>query len=218
MDFEFIAEQLPLFGEAFTLTLGLGLAAILGSLLVGLTGALVLHFCLPLHRGVRGYVELSRNTPLLVQLFLLYFGLPALGVRWSGSVCAVVGLTFLGGGYMIEAIRAGLETVSRPQREAGLSLGLSTFQLLRHVVLPQALTNALPAVAANGIFLLKETSVVGIIGIPDLMNVTQGLIGLYYKTYEALLLLTLAYLAMILPLSWALGRLERRLRHGAYGV
>lgn len=219
LDFDFILAQLPAFGTAFALTLALGVAAIAAALLVGLAGGLVLHLPLPWLRGpVTAYVEVSRNTPLLVQLFLLYFGLPALGIKWSGATCAIVGLTFLGGGYMIEAFRAGLDAVGRQQAETGLSLGLSRPQLLRHVVLPQALTTALPALAANGIFLLKETSVVGIIAVPDLMHLSLGLIGLYYKTYESLLLLTAAYLVMILPLSLALGRLERRLRHGTHGA
>lgn len=218
LDSGFILAQLPVFGTAFALTLGLGVAAIAGALIVGLAGSLVLHLRVPLLRGlVAAYVEVSRNTPLLVQLFLLYFGLPAVGIKWSGPTCAIVGLTFLGGSYMIEAFRAGLDAVGRQQVEAGLSLGLSRAQLVRRVVLPQATATALPALAANGIFLLKETSVVGIIAVPDLMHLSLGLIGLYYKTYESLLLLTAAYVVMILPLSLGLGRLEKRLRHGTHG-
>jgi polar amino acid transport system permease protein len=197
------------------LTLGLGVAAIGGSLVVGLLGNGLRHVPIPGARFlVRSYVEVARNTPLLVQLFFLYFGLPALGIRWSGLTCAVVGLTFLGGSYMIETFRSGFDAVKKEQIEAGLSIGLSRFQLVRYVILPQALATALPGVAANCIFLLKETSIVGIIAVPDLMHLTQGLIGLYYKTYESLLLLTLAYLLMIVPASWALFRLERRLRYG----
>lgn len=219
LDWDFIVRQLPAFGAAFALTLGLGVVAIAGALLIGLAGALMLYFKVPFLRSLtRGYVELSRNTPLLVWLFLLYFGLPAFGVKWSGPFCAGIGLTFLGGGYMVEGFRAGLEAVSRPQLESGLCLGLSRTQLARHVMLPQAFATALPALGANAIFLLKETSVVGTIAVPDLMHLTQGLIGLYYKTGEALLLLTLAYLALVLPASWGLSWLERRVRHGAHGV
>jgi polar amino acid transport system permease protein len=214
-DFSFLTRHLPDFGQALLLTLGLGLAAIAGSLVVGLLGNAFRNLPIPGARAlVRSYVELARNTPLLVQLFFLYFGLPSLGIHWSGLSCAALGLTFLGGSYMIESIRSGLEAVRKEQIEAGLSLGLSRYQLVRHVVLPQALATALPGVAANCIFLLKETSIVGIIAVPDLMHLTLGLIGLYYRTYESLLLLTLAYLLMILPASWALSLLERRLRYG----
>jgi polar amino acid transport system permease protein len=214
-DLSFLTRHLPDFERALLLTVGLGVAAIVGSLVVGLLGNAFRNLPLPGARlAVRSYVELARNTPLLVQLFFLYFGLPSLGIHWSGLTCAILGLTFLGGSYMIESIRAGLDAVKKEQIEAGLSLGLSRFQLVRHVILPQALATALPGVAANCIFLLKETSIVGIIAVPDLMHLTLGLIGLYYKTYESLLLLTLAYLLMILPASWALARLERRLRYG----
>jgi polar amino acid transport system permease protein len=214
-DLSFFTRHLPDFGRALLLTLGLGVAAIGGSLVVGLIGNALRNLPIPGARAVvRSYIELARNTPLLVQLFFLYFGLPALGIHLSGLTCAILGLTFLGGSYMIESIRSGIEAVRKEQIEAGLSLGLSRLQLIRHVILPQALATALPGVAANCIFLLKETSIVGIIAVPDLMHLTLGLIGLYYKTYESLLLLTLAYLLMILPASWALSRLERRLRYG----
>lgn len=214
-DWPFLLCYLPDFGRALLLTLGLGAVSIVGSILVGLLGNAVRNLPITGIRAiVRSYIELARNTPLLVQLFFLYFGLPAIGLHWSGLTCAILGLTFLGGSYMIESFRAGIEAVKKEQIEAGLSLGLSRFQIVRHVILPQALATSLPSIAANCIFLLKETSIVGIIAVPDLMHLTLGLIGLYYKTYEALLLLTLCYLFIILPASWALAHWERRLRYG----
>ncbi|AHF92384.1 polar amino acid ABC transporter permease [Opitutaceae bacterium TAV5] len=214
LDRDFIVRHLPLYGQALWLTLQLGVGAIAGSLLVGLPGSLILHFHTPvLRRIVTAYVEFSRNTPLLAQLFFLYFGLPAVGIKWSGFTCALLGLTFLGGGYMIEALRAGIEAVGRTQIESGLSLGLSRAQIARRVVLPQALASAVPALAANCIFLLKETSVVGIIAVADLMHLTQDLIGLYYKTTESLLLLVVAYVILIVPVSLLFTRLEKTVRH-----
>lgn len=219
LDLDFILRHLPDYGRALLLTAGLGAGAILASLPLGLAGALALHFRTPVLRGaVSAYVEFSRNTPLLVQLFFLYFGLPAIGIRWSGFTCALLGLTFLGGGYMIEALRAGIEAVGRPQIESALSLGLSRAQVARRVVLPQALAAAVPAVAANCIFLLKETSIVGIIAVADLMHLTQGLIGLYYKTTESLLLLVVAYVILIVPVSLLFSRLERTMRHAEFGA
>ena len=218
LDFEFIVLHLPHYGKALLLTLALGLGAILGSLLVGLPGSLILHFRTPvLRRVVAAYVEFSRNTPLLAQLFFLYFGLPAIGIKWSGFTCALLGLTFLGGGYMIEALRAGIEAVGRPQIESALSLGLSRPQIARLVVLPQALVSATPALAANCIFLLKETSVVGVIAVADLMHLTQDLIGLYYKTTESLVLLVTAYVILIVPVSLLFSRLEKAVRHAEFG-
>ncbi|MDR1010996.1 MAG: amino acid ABC transporter permease [Opitutaceae bacterium] len=218
IDFEFIANHLPHYGKALLLTLALGIGGIAGSMIVGLPGALLLHFRVPvLRNAVAAYVGFSRNTPLLAQLFFLYFGLPAIGIRWSGFTCALVGLTFLGGGYMIEALRSGIESVGRPQIESALSLGFSRAQITRRIVLPQALASATPALAANCIFLLKETSVVGIIAVADLMHLTQDLIGLYYKTTESLILLVTAYVIVIVPVSWLFSRLEKVIRHAEFG-
>ena len=175
---------------------------------VGLICCLARYYRVPVLNAVcGGYIELARNTPLLVQLFFLYFGLPKIGVKISGEACAIAGLAFLGGAYMAES-------VSRAQKEAGACLGLTRVQNLRYVILPQALAAAIPAVCANVIFLLKETSVFSAVAIADLMYVAKDLIGMYYKTDEALLMLVIAYLAILLPISWAFSRLERRLRHG----
>ena len=166
---------------------------------------------------IQVYIELSRNTPLLIQLFFLYFGLTKLGVALSETACAIIGLSFLGGSYMAEAFRSGLEAVSKTQIESGLSIGLSKTQLVRYVVLPQAFSVSVPSIGANCIFLLKETSIVGAIAVVDLMNVTKDLIGIYYQTFEALFMLVVSYLIMILPLSLLLTWLERKVRYAEFG-
>ena len=152
-----------------------------------------------------------------MQLFFLYFGLPKVGVRLSSETCAVIGLTFLGGAYMAEAFRSGLEAVDKTQREAGECLGLTGLQNLRYVIFPQALATAVPAVCANVIFLIKETSVFSAVALADLMYVAKDLIGMYYKTDEALLMLVAAYLVLLLPISVVFSWLERRLRYAGFG-
>lgn len=113
MDMEFIVRYLPLYVEAAKLTLGIGLVGIALSLLVGLVIACNQYFKVPLLRQLAAvYIELSRNTPLLVQLFFLYFGLPKAGIRLSSEGCAVIGLCFLGGNYMAEAFRSGFRSGS----------------------------------------------------------------------------------------------------------
>jgi len=209
-DWDFILNSLPLFAKALGVTLALGLSAVAISLLFGLAGALLLHARVRLLSPLlRAYVELGRNTPLLAQLFFLYFGLPSLGIRLSGSTCALLGLSFLGTAYMIETLRAGLETIGRSELEAARSLGLSGTQILRHIQIPQALSVSIPGLSANVLFLLKETSLVGIIAVPDLMHLTQDLLGLYYRTNETLLLLTLSYLLIFVPLTIASHWIER---------
>ncbi len=218
LDFNFIAEYTPMYIAAAGLTLRIALWGIFLSLVVGLGCSLIQYHKIPvLNRIVSTYIELSRNTPLLVQLFFLYFGLPKLGVIISSEGCAIIGLSFLGGSYMAEAFRSGLESVENSQVEAGLSIGLNRLQVIRYVVLPQAVSVSVPALCANVIFLIKETSVFSVVALADLMYVAKDLIGLYYKTDESLLMLVISYLVILLPISVAASLLERRLRYAGFG-
>lgn len=218
MDFEFIAQHAPMYVAAAILTLRIGLTGVVLSLVVGLFCSLVLYSRVPILKTVvSAYVELSRNTPLLVQLFFLYFGLPKLGITLSSEACAIIGLTFLGGSYMTEAFRSGLESVEHSQIESAMSIGLNRWQTFRYVVFPQALSVSVPGLSANVIFLIKETSVFSAVALADLMFVAKDLIGMYYKTDEALLMLVIAYLVILLPISKAASVLERRLRYAGFG-
>lgn len=218
LDWEFIVESLPLYGDAMWLTVKLAFWGILFSLVLGLLFSVILYYKVPVICGVIvAYIELSRNTPLLVQLFFLYYGLPKIGFHMSEMTCAIVGLTFLGGSYMTEAFRGGIEAVNKSQIESGLSIGLSKVQLARYVILPQAYAISIPSLGANIIFLLKETSIVGVIALMDLMNVAKDLIGMHYKTAESLTLLVVSYLILILPLSIVLSWVERKVRHAEFG-
>lgn len=214
MDFEFIVNFTPMFVKAAVLTLELAFYGILLSILIGFVCVLVQYYKIKFWSFIiNAYIELSRNTPLLIQLFFLYYGLPRLGVSISSFTCAVIGLSFLGGSYMAESFRAGFEAVKKQQIEAGLSIGLSQKQLLIYVILPQAFSVSLGSVSANIIFLLKETSIVSIVALADLVYVAKDLIGLYYKTNESLFMLVISYLIIILPVSLGLGYLEKRLNH-----
>lgn len=219
MDFAAMAQYLPLYETAMWLTLRIGWVGIVGSIVIGLVGAMINHFKVPvLHQVTRVYVELFRNTPLLIQLFFFYFGLPRMGISITPEVCGMLGLALHGGAYMAESFRAGLENVEPIQRESAISLGLSKLQAMRYVVLPQAVSLSFPSFVANVIFLLKETSVFSAISLMDLMFVTKDLMGLYYKTTECLVMLVLFYLIILVPVSVAGTYLERRLRHGSFGA
>ena len=218
MNWDFIRTFAPEYVRAAVLTVRIGFMGIGFSLFIGMAAAVVLHFRIRiLHRLAACYIELSRNTPLLVQLFFLYFGLPKLGIRFSAEACGVIGLSFLGGGYMAEAFRSSLEAVDQIQYESAFSLGMNRLQAMRDVIFPQAFATSVPAVIANMIFLLKETSVFSGIALADLMYVAKDLIGLYYRTAEALTMLVVAYLLILLPLSLAGAFLERRLRYAGFG-
>ena len=214
MDFQFIEKYVPLYVAAGKLTLCIACIGIVLSILIGVLASAVLYYRIPfLKRLVSVYVELSRNTPLLVQLFFLYFGLPKIGIRWSSEVCGIVGLSFLGGAYMTESFRAALSTVEKGQLESAKSLGLNPIQILRYVLLPEAITVAVPSIVANMIFLIKETSVFSGIALKDLMYEAKDLIGLYYKTEESLVMLVVAYLILLLPVSILGTVLERRVKN-----
>jgi polar amino acid transport system permease protein len=218
-DTAFILSTLPAFFKAVGVTLQVGLIAIATSLLVALVNATLLVLRTPyLWRLVQGYVELARNTPLLIQLFFVYFALPSLGLNISGFAAAIITMTFMGGAYLTEVLRAGVEAVPRAQLESGRAIGLSEGQLLRHVILPQAGILSLPALFANFIFLLKETTVVSAVAVPEILYTAKNYIALYYKTYEMLAVLTLLCVLLFLPLSLLLRYLERRLQHGQFGV
>ena len=218
MDFNFINEHIPLYVEAAKLTLIMAFWGILLAIVVGLIVSLIRYFKVPVLDKIVGfYIELSRNTPLLIQLFFLYFGLPKVGIVLTSEQCGVIGLAFLGGSYMAEAFRSGLETVAEVQTESALSLGMNRLQVMRYVVLPQAFSISVPAFMANVIFLLKETSVFSAVSLMDLMFTAKDLIGLYYKTTESLFLLVVFYLLILLPISILGSLLERRLRYAGFG-
>ncbi|SKB47657.1 amino acid ABC transporter permease [Malaciobacter marinus] len=218
MDIDFIIKVLPLFQKALLLTLKLAFIGIFFSIIIGLICNLLLSTkSLILKNIVSVYIELSRNTPLLIQLFFLYYGLPKFGIKLDEQVCAIIGLSFLGGSYMSEALRTGIEAVHLNQLESGLSLGMNKIELFKYVILPQAISVSIPLIGANAIFLVKETSVVGIIAVKELMNLTKTLIGVYYKTYESLLLLIIFYLIILLPLSFILSYAERKIRYAEHG-
>ena len=213
-----MADYLPLFEQAMWLTLRIGWIGILGSLVIGLVVAIITHFKVPvLYQIARVYIELFRNTPLLIQLFFMYFALPRIGVPITAEACGMLGLALLGGAYMAETFRSGLEAVDPIQTESALSLGMTPGQVMRYITLPQAVSLSIQSFVANIIFLLKETSVFSAISLMDLMFVAKDLIGLYYKTTECLVMLVVFYLIIILPVSILGTVAERKLRYGAFG-
>ena len=219
MDWEYMAKILPLYGKAAVLTVRIGVLGIIFAMLVGLLCSLVRQMKIPVLKQLASvYIELSRNTPLLVQLFFIYYGLPKIGIKTDPETCGVTGLAFLGGSYMAEAFRSGLETVGKIQHESALSLGLTGLQTFRYVILPQAFAISIPGITANVIFLLKETSVFSAISLMDLMFTAKDQIGLYYKTTECLVLLVAFYLLILLPVSLLGSLLERRVRHAEFGT
>lgn len=218
MNWNVIQQALPTFGQAFQLTLWLSLIGIIGSIIVGAIVSLVQYFKVSVFNQIlTGYVELARNTPLLIQLFFLYYAFPVFGLKMSAEVCGIIGLIFLGGAYMAEGFTGGFNGVSESQINSGKALGMNNFQLARYVVFPQGFALSMPALTANIIFLIKETSIFSVIAIPELTNTALDLIGMYYRSNEYLLMLVVAYAIILIPIILFLTWLERRVRYGAFG-
>ncbi len=218
MDVTVLQEYLPIFAEAFLLTVRIGLAGVALAFVIGVAGAFILYFKIPVFSVIiKCYVELFRNTPLLVQLFFIYYGLPVMGIRISAEICGILGLGLLGGSYMTESLRSGLEAVPAIQTESAFSLGMSRSQTFMSVILPQAFSTSVPALVANVVFLLKETSVFSAISLMDLMFTAKDLIGLYYNTTESLFLLVVFYIIMLLPVSILGSIVEKRSRLKMFG-
>lgn len=219
MDWQYVVNAIPKFIDATLLTLYLAGAGIIFSLIIGIICAVLLVYPVRvLSRITKAYIEISRNTPLLIQIFFLYFGVAKLGIKLDSITCAIISLAFLGGSYMAEAFRGGLLAVSKGQIESALSIGLTPFQVFRYVIFPQASAVAIPAIGANCLFLIKETSIVSAIAITELMFLAKEIIGMDYKTNEALFLLMLFYLIVLLPLSIFVRYLEKRQRRASYGI
>ena len=162
------------------------------------------------------YLTVIRGTPTLVQLLIMWFVIWASARSTDENMirCAILSFGINSGAYVAEIIRSGIMSIDRGQMEAGRSLGLNYTATMRHVIIPQAFKNVLPALGNELITLLKGTSVVTVIGLKDL---TKGAMLIQSKTYQAFvpyIAIAVIYLALVLVLSWILGKVERRLRQG----
>jgi len=152
----------------------------------------------PVRWAATTYVEVIRNTPLLVQLFIIFFGLPSLGLRLSAEMAAVIALSVNLGAYATEIVRAGIEAIHKSQLEAGLSLGMSRLQVFRYVVLFPALKVIYPALASQFILLMLATSIVSLIAAEDLFHMAAFLESRTFRSFEIYLVVTGLYLVMAL--------------------
>ena len=163
---------------------------------------------------VMAYVELIRNTPFIVQLFFIFFGLPSLGVRMTGITAAVLAMTINLTAYCIEIVRAGLEAVPPGQREAGLALGISPVSVFIYIILPQAIAIVYPALVSQIIITMLESAVVSQIAVTDLTHVADFIQSRTYRAFETYFAVMVIYLGMALLLRWAFHRAGRRLFAG----
>ncbi len=170
-----------------------------------------------LARTCRVYVEFIRGTPTLTQLFLIYFGLPSIGIVLPGFEAAVVALGLHYAAYMAETYRAGIAAVDRGQAEAAQAIGMTRGETMRVIVLPQAIRIVIPPMANSAVSLLKDTSVASLIAAPELMMRADDFASEYYMPMQLYLLAGFMYFAMAFPLSLGARRLERMMARGWSG-
>ena len=159
----------------------------------------------------RFYIWITRGTPLLVQLYIAFFGLPSIGIRLDAFVAAMLVIGFNEGAYMAETIRGALESVSRGQLEAGYCVGMTFPKIMWHVVLPQAFRTAFPALGNSMIAMLKETSMAATITVMEMFRQAQVINGRVYESFGLYVEVALIYLAFCTILSWLQKRGEKRL-------
>ena len=212
-DLNYVIRNLPEFyagleWTVMTMFAAMGLAFVWGLLLV-----------VPImsrHRWIRApfraYIEFSRNTPLLLQIFVIYFGLPMIGLLWSAFVCGAIAVAGQHGCYLADVFRGGIEAVSRRQREAARALGMSPWSIMRLVVLPQALLKVLPPVGNQVVLLIKDTSLVSAIGVVELTLIGKQLTEKSATTIEVFVVIALVFLVLTTIAGVLMRVIEERYR------
>jgi polar amino acid transport system permease protein len=215
LDFGALLQYLGLFLEGTAVTLGLTAVASLLGIALGIAGACAFRSKhLWLRRAIAGYVELIRNTPFIVQMFFLFFGLPSIGLRLSALQAAALAMTINLTAYAIEILRAGLEAVPLGQSEAGRSMGLNPLLIFGFIVLPQALANVYPALVGQITITMLESAVVSQIAVVDLTHVADYIQSRNFRSFETYLVITLIYLVLAVLMRRMLALAGRQLFAG----
>jgi len=214
-NWDVFVSSFPLLLSGLRVTISLGAVSIVAGLIVGLTIALVrLYGIKPAQWIARLYIDLFRSVPILVLLIVVYYALPFVGLRLSPFMSAALSLTLVSGAYTAEIFRAGIEAIPRGQFEASFALGLNYRQMMRDIVLPQAVRIVIPPLTGNCINVIKDTALASVVAMPDLVKqATQA------QALEAnptpLIAAAFMYIAILLPLVYLVGRMEKRSRRGA---
>lgn len=213
-DFSLVWDNLPVLLKGLGVTLELWLlAGVLGTVLGLVFGLFRVFGKRWLSLPARVFVEIFRNTPVLIQLIWFYYAFPVLvGVQFSAFAAAALALTLYSAAYCTEIFRAGLQSIDHGQWEGAKALGMRQAVILRRVVLPQVLRNMLPALTNRMIELAKVTSLASILAVNELMYQGRLLSSTYYRPLEILTVVALLYFILIWPGSYLAARLERRFR------
>ena len=215
LDFGALLQYLGLFVEGTAVTIGLTAVASLLGICIAIAGAAGLRSRhKPLRLCIAAYVELIRNTPFIVQMFFIFFGLPSLGLRLSALTAAAIAMTINLAAYAIEIMRAGIQAVPGGQGEAARSLGLRSIPLFVLVVLPQAIANVYPALVGQITITMLESAVVSQIAVVDLTHVADFIQSRNFRSFETYAVITLIYFLLAMMMRRLLVRAGRGLFAG----
>ena len=210
--FDFLPKYYTTYIDATVTTLKVSLIALLIGLLLGIVICLAkISTIKVLNVLATIYVEVIRNTPILVQIMIIYFALPEVGISFTPFMSAIIALSINSGAYVSEIFRAGILAIDKGQMEAGRSLGLSYFQTMKFIILPQALKNSLPALGNEFISLVKESSIVYFVGVADIMFAANTVKNATYETFGPYLIAAAIYFIITSVLSFLVKRLEKKL-------
>ena len=213
-DWNVVTYAAPLLAHGVVMTLQVSAVAAVLGLFIGLAAGLASLSSSRLLRGaIRVYVEFIRGTPLLIQIFLVFFALPVIGLRLDEFWAGVVALALNAGAYIAEVVRGAVGSIEKGQSEAALSIGMTRQSTLLWVLLPQAWRPMVPALTNDLITLTKNSSLLSVISVYELTRAGQAIIATHFAPFEIFLLLALYYWALIGTLAWLSRRLERALPH-----
>jgi len=203
-----------LFAEGWWTTLGVSAGALALSILLGaLVATAQRSIFLPLRYCAMGYVGLVRGTPLLAQIYILFYVVADVVKLENRTLSGILALSFFSAAYLAEMIRAGIDSVGRSQLESAMAIGLTRFQTYRHVILPQAIRFTLPSMAGQFVSLIKDSSLLSIIGINEMTQSARNVASYTFSNLESYLLLAAGYLLLTIPVSMWTKHLENRFRY-----
>jgi polar amino acid transport system permease protein len=206
-----IVKHWPVLLEGLGVTLQMTLLAVVMGFVIGIFLALIrVYGPKPFSVIVMVFIEIIRGTPLLVQLFILYFGLPPYGINLTPFTAAIIGFTINSAAYQAEYLRGSLQSIENSQMIAARSLGMTKIQSITDIMLPQALRKVIPSWTNEFIYLLKYTSLAYIVGAPELMTQAKFIASRNFQFFKVYLIVAMIYLVVVLLFTWFFGKVEKK--------
>lgn len=218
LSFKFLEKYYPVFIEGIKFTLLVSLLAVVfgvifGTILCFMKRSKLRVLRIPIPKIIASiYIEFVRGTPLLLQIFIVYFGLNTFGFKFSPITACVIALSLNSGAYVAEIIRSGIDAVAKGQLEAARSLGMTQSKAMQYIILPQAIKNILPAIGNEFVAIIKESSMASSIGVAEITYAGKLVTGATYRNFEPLIVAAVCYFILTFTLGRLMAYVERRFK------